>query len=103
MRDPAISGKLPFELNARLTAGRSTLAEHRDDGLFLLQTIFCSEFYLQVELQFGCAHVAGVLALSRIRESPSSSVRIGVRSCPQVLAHWRETSRGRGARPDIAE
>src|SRR5262245_25690668 len=103
MRHATISRKFLFELNARFAAGRRSLSKHFEDGLFLFGTIFCSQFDLQVELQFRSAHRGEVLAFSSINERPSSRVRRGVLSWAEAFAVSMETSLGRLARPEIAE
>src|SRR5690349_21311069 len=99
MGGPTIRCEVPFELNAGLAAGRRSLAEHRQQRLLLFRAVFRAVFYLQVELDFWRAHTVERLAASRINESPSSNVRMGVWRRARALRLSSETSRGRAARP----
>src|SRR2546422_5736262 len=102
MSAPAVGCEILFELDAGLATGRRPLAQHLQNGAFLLRAIFRSVLDLQVELDFWRVHRNGVSADCRINESPSSSVRIGVLSSAQALELSSETSLGRGARSGAA-
>src|SRR6266571_7156515 len=97
MSGSAIGCEILFELDAGLAAGRRSLAQHLQNGALLIRAIFRAVLDLQIELYFGRAHTP-----SKIKESPSSRVRIGVLSVAQILPVSSETSLGRFARPGLA-
>src|SRR5438034_7280298 len=101
MSSPTISRKVAFKLDARLAAGGRSLAQHFENRALFFRTVLRAVFYLKVELDRWRNHDDEVGAVSRINESPSSSVRIGVLSLAHALPLSSETSRGRAARPGV--
>src|SRR5258708_13263859 len=97
MSGPAISCEIFFELDAGLAARRRSLAQHLQNRALLFRAIFRAVLDLQIELNFGRAHTP-----SKIKESPSSRVRIGVLISAQIFPVSREPSLARRAQPGLA-
>src|SRR5947208_346864 len=102
MSSPAVSRKVAFKLEARLAAGGRSLAQYLENRVLFFRTVFRTVFDLKIELDRWRTHGDEVSAVSRINESPPSSVRIGVLRLAHALPLSSETSRGRAARPGVA-
>src|SRR5437868_12774660 len=95
----AIGGKIPLELDAGFPAGRRSLPQDFQNDALFFWAVFRTVFDLQIKFDFWGTHERRVSAVFRIRESPSSKVRMGVLRCARAFELSRETSRGRTARP----